>query len=103
LWGSPSTGGRIIATVSESVSSRCTIGYYALTDASHSSTSLNLFHSVATGNLNGLEADGVGAVITVAQSMVIENFQNVNGNGIVQSFGDNYLDKPTSLTNINKQ
>jgi hypothetical protein len=103
LWGNPSTGGQITATVSDSNSSGNGIGFYALTDAGHSATSLNLFHSVAAYNLFGLDADGGGAVITTAQSMVIGNVNDVGGAGIVQTFGDNYLDQPTSLTNINKQ
>jgi Right handed beta helix region len=109
LWGAANPGGQIApiaATVSESISSRSLIAFYALTDASHSKISLNLFHSIAENNFTGLKADGGGAVITAAQSMVIGSSEDVAtpNNGIVQSFGDNYFDQQSlNLPNINKQ
>jgi hypothetical protein len=107
LWGTPSTGGDITATVSESSASGNRYGFAAITDSSHSATWLSLFHCVASYNSQALNADGGGAIITVAQSMVNGNFSNwyIQNDAIVRSYGDNYFDDRAlnlgSLTNYN--
>jgi hypothetical protein len=107
LWGSPSAGGFIYATVSESVSSGNSTAFYVLTDASHAQTTLSLFHSVTSYNGVGLFADGGGAFITTTQSLAIDNLVdlNINNAGVVKSFGDNYFGNVFggNLTPINKQ
>jgi hypothetical protein len=92
LWGSLGNGD-INAAVSESTFSASGVGLYALTDASHSTVKLNVFHSVVTMSKFGIAADGAGATIITANSMSTENlgaWNTLNG-GVVQSYGDNYF------------
>jgi hypothetical protein len=59
---------------------------------------LMLFHSVAANNITGVRADGTGATLRIANSMVTGNtngWQAVSG-GVVESYGDNYIDGNTS-------
>jgi hypothetical protein len=86
------SNGVINAIVSESAVSGSSYGYYALTDASHSTVQLSVFHSVATANVDGLRAEGVGATITAANSMSTGNSVawEIDGfsSGVVQSYAD---------------
>jgi len=98
LWGAPSTpspgSGPIVANVVESTASGSAFGFYALTADNHTPVLISLLHSVATGNGGaGLHADGVGAAISAAKSMVTGNAKDweIVNSGSVVSFGDNYF------------
>jgi hypothetical protein len=82
------------ASVYDSVAAGNAIGFLAFNN-SGSSTTLMLFHSVAADNdSSGVMADGSGAILRVAQSMVTGNSSGwvTNHSGVVQSYGDNYID-----------
>ena len=72
-------------------------------------TALSLFHSVSANNGTGISAQGVGATLRVAQSMVTGNAAGwiATSGGVVASYGDNYIDgngaNTGSLTTIIKQ
>jgi hypothetical protein len=107
--GETSTG-TINATVSGSVAARNSYaGFVAGTATGQAPTTLTLFQSVATSNGNGIRAEGVGATLRAAQSMVTGNTSGwvVSQSGVVQSYGDNYIDgngsNTGSLTSIVKQ
>jgi len=95
LWGALSTGqDYIVANVVESTVSGSAFGFYALTGDGHPPVLISLLHSVATGNGGaGLHADGFGAEISAAKSMVTGNAKDweIANNGSVVSFGDNYF------------
>jgi hypothetical protein len=112
VYGANSTG-TINATASESVAAGDRGGgFFAFSNPGQAATTFTLFHSVATNNLIGIEADETNAILTAAQSMVTGNtfagFVAENG-GVVQSYGDNYFNNNGSnvgsLTSIsaNKQ
>jgi len=92
--GTNSTG-TINVGVSESVSAgNGGAGFSAVTSSGHAPITLMVFHSFAAHNDTGLVAQGTGAVLNLAQSMVTGN---ANGwqifiSGAVQSYGDNYID-----------
>jgi hypothetical protein len=98
--------GTIKATVSESVATGNShldqVGFFAV------SSTLTVFHSVASNNYTGIEAAGSGGTLTIAQSMVTGNNFGWNaGGGVVQSYGDNYFNgngsNAGSLTPVSKQ
>lgn len=102
--------GTITATVSESVAARnATFGFLAETSSGHAPTTLMLVRSVAANNNIGIEAQGNGAALRVAQSTVTGSPASgwlING-GIIYSYGDNYMDgnggNTGTLTSVVKQ
>jgi len=60
--------------------------------------SLMLFHSVSTHNGDGVVAFNTGATLRLANSTVTGNTNGwfVSGSGVVNSYGDNYVDGNTS-------
>jgi len=94
LDGTGSTGA-INVTVAESVAAgNGGSGFLTLTAPGNSPVTLMLFHSVAANNPFGATAQGGGAVVNLAQSMVTGNangWRTFDG-GVVQSYGDNYID-----------
>jgi hypothetical protein len=100
--------GTVKATVSESVVAGNRDGFFSLTQTGNAPTSLMVFHSVAANNGTGVEADGPGATLRLANSTVTGNAHGwVASGGIVDSYGDNYIDgngaNIGSLTPISKQ
>ena len=53
-----------------------------------------VFHSVAANNDTAFWANGAGATLRVANSMVTGNINGwkATAGGVVQSYGDNYID-----------
>jgi hypothetical protein len=98
VWGAQSTpineDVTIVANVVESTASGGQYGFYALTGTVQTPVLISLFNSVATGAHNaGLRAEGAGAVIIAAKSMVTGNgkdWETVNGSSVL-SLGDNYI------------
>jgi hypothetical protein len=92
--------GTVRATVSESVAhSNTNAGFYVATASSSTApTTLMVFHSVASNNVTGLQAEGyTGATLLVAQSTVTGNTNGWTATGgVVQSYGDNYIDGNTT-------
>jgi len=92
-----SSTGTVNATVSESVASgNASFDYVAASNTGQAPTTLMVLHSVASGALvaAGVAAQGSGATLNIANSMVTENaigWSAVNG-GVLQSYGDNYID-----------
>lgn len=96
--GSQSAGANTIkATVYESVAAGSTVGsagFYAYTLTGQAPTSLLVFNSVSANNVVGIEANGTGATLRLANSAVTGNTNSwvaTNG-GVVASYGDNYID-----------
>jgi hypothetical protein len=105
-----SSTGTVKATVSDSVAARNAEGFYALSSPGHALTTLSLFHSVAANNGVGIVANGTGATLRAAQSMVTGNATAgwfIASSGVVASYGDNYIDgngpNSGSLTSIARQ
>jgi hypothetical protein len=100
----------INATVSESVAAgNGFVGLYSATTSSNAPTSLMVSHSVAANSVTGVEANGTGATLRLANSTVTGNtdgWEALSG-GIVATYGDNYIDgngtNTGSLTPISKQ
>jgi hypothetical protein len=92
-----SSTGTVNATVSESVASgNANFDYLAASSAGQAPTTLMVLHSVASGTrfAAGVAAQGSGAALNMANSMVTENaigWSAANG-GVLQSYGDNYID-----------
>ncbi|MEA2990444.1 MAG: hypothetical protein QOG83_3155, partial [Alphaproteobacteria bacterium] len=92
--GSASTG-TIIAAASNSVASgNGGAGFSATTSAGQAPIALLLFRSAAGNNATGIQAQGVGATVRAARSMVTGNASawSAAGSGVLQSYGDNYID-----------
>jgi len=87
------------ATVSDSVAAgNGQVGFFSETSSSTAPISVMVFHSVAANNFYGVSAQGSGATLRLANSTVTGN---TNGwqvfiSGIVDSYGDNYIDGNTS-------
>jgi hypothetical protein len=75
-------------------------GRFAVATAGRAPTTLMVFHSVAANNNVGVTAQGTGATLNLAQSMVAGNTHgwSVTNNGVLQSYGDNYIDGNGSNT-----
>lgn len=96
--GSNSTG-MVNATVYDSVAvGNFAIGLAALTTKGKAPTTVMLFHSVIANNSWGLNAQGPGATIRVAHSVVTANANGwfTSDSAVVQSYGDNSIDGNTS-------
>jgi hypothetical protein len=100
----------IKATVSDSVAAgNANIGFYSLTLFSNAPTSVMVSHSVAANNGVGVEANGSGGTLRLANSTVTGNAAGwvVQSGGVLDSYGDNYIDgngsNIGSLTSISKQ
>ncbi|MEA2989846.1 MAG: hypothetical protein QOG83_2557 [Alphaproteobacteria bacterium] len=110
VFGGLNTGA-INVTVADSVAARNnSAGFAVLSNTLQAPTTLSLFHSVSANNGVGIQADGAGAKLRVAQSMVTGNATNgwiASGGGLLQSYGDNYIDGNGSntgvLTGVTKQ
>ena len=97
--GALNTGtGTVNATVTDSVASNNTFGMAIITDVNLASVGLLVVHSVAANNTVGLASQGSNAILRVAQSTVTGNtlgWETITS-GVVQSYGDNYIDFNTS-------
>ena len=85
----------INATVSESVAARNgNVGLFSQTQPGQAPTSLMVFHTVVANNDFGVDADGTGATVRLANSTVTGNANGwfVSNSGVVDSYGDNYID-----------
>jgi Right handed beta helix region len=98
------------ATVSDSVAAgNHGGGFLSYTQSGKAPTSLMVFHSVTANNVSGVEANGAGAVLRLANSTVTGNASGwlAQSGGVVASYGDNYIDgngsNSGSLTPISKQ
>ena len=97
-WLGQISNGTLSATVSDSVAARNGgAGFFAASSSGSALTTLMLFHSVAANNGVGLLAQGAGATLRAAQSMVTGNASgwSISGGltpGVIQSYGDNYID-----------
>jgi hypothetical protein len=91
--------GSVKGTVSDSsASGNAFTAYVAQTDAAHAPTSMMLYRSVAANNGGGVYADGVGAIVRMSQSVLTANNVGWGGaTGIVNSYGDNYIDGNNSF------
>ncbi len=68
-----------------------------LSASGHASATLMVFHSVAANNGVGIEAQGMGATLRAAQSMVTGNTNGwLAGGGMLLSAGDNTFEGNTS-------
>ena len=96
----------ITATASESVAAgNGNVGFNAL--AAGVSTYFTLFHCVAVNNVIGIEASGVGAILSVEQTTLDRNITfswQISSSGTIFSYGDNYaeLGSSGSVTPISK-
>ena len=85
----------INATVSDSVAAgNGDVGFFSTTDSSQAPTSLMVSHSVAANNVAGVYVSGIGATLRLANSTVTGNtngWEAINS-GVVDSYGDNYID-----------
>jgi hypothetical protein len=96
----------IEATASETVAAgNGGIGFNAT--SAGTSTYLTLFHCVAVNNGTGIEANGVGATLSVEQSNLNRNISNswqISSSGVIFTYGDNYANGPGSgsLSTISK-
>jgi hypothetical protein len=97
--GGNSTG-MVNATVYDSVAvGNFATGLSAFTTKGRAPITLMLFHSIIANTTgSGLNAQGPGATIRVAHSMVTANTNGwfTSDSGVVQSYGDNYIDGNTS-------
>jgi Right handed beta helix region len=88
---SPGTN-TIKATVSESVAAGNVLaGFFAFSQSGNAATSLMVFHSVAANNGFGVEAQGTGATVRLANSAVTGNTNGWTGSGVL-SDGDNTIE-----------
>jgi hypothetical protein len=88
------------ATVSESVAAgNVGFGFCSFTQSGKAPTSLMVFHSVAANNGTGVEANGTGATVRLANSTVTGNAVGwiAQSIGVVDSYGDNYIDGNTAF------
>jgi hypothetical protein len=102
--------GTVNATVSDSVAARnSAVGFFAYSTTGQAPATLVLFHSVAANNFYGIGANGVGATLRAAQSVVTGNTvgRSATTSGVVASYGNNYIDGNGSdvgvLTPVAKQ
>ena len=94
VYGGTSTGS-IKADVYDSVAAGNTnIGFAAVTFGGGAPTTLTVSRSISANNLDGLYAEGTGALIRVANSMVIGNANGwlTASSGVLQSAGDNTIE-----------
>ena len=93
--GVDSTGPAVKVTVYDSIASaNSDSGFFVITRLGYAATTLMLLNSVAANNDRGLVAVG-GATIRVAHSAVTGNnlgWDASTGGGVVQSYGNNYID-----------
>jgi hypothetical protein len=85
----------INATVSESIAAgNGVVGFTSFSPSGQAPTSLMLFHSVAANNVAGVVANSTGATLRLANSTVTGNQIGwaVQSSGVVDSYGDNYID-----------
>jgi Right handed beta helix region len=82
------------ATVSESVAARNgNDGFFSTTTLNNAPTSVMVFHSVAANNGTGVETNGTGATLRLANSIVTGNASGwVASGGAVLSDGDNTIE-----------
>jgi len=72
-------------------------GFFADTISGHAPTTLMVFNSIAANNNTGLVAQGAGATLRVAHSMVTGNVSGwINTGGVLLSAGDNTIEGNTS-------
>jgi len=96
LDGVNSTG-TVQGTVYDSVAAgNGGVGFTPITTSGHAPTTLMVFNSVAANNAGGLIAQGTGATLRVAHSMVTGNISGwFNNAGVLQSAGDNTIEGNT--------
>jgi len=98
--GSNSAGTNTVnATVSESVAAgNFQTGFFSNSQSGYAPTSLMVSHSVAANNGTGVGAVGAGATLRLANSTVTGNTNGWQAfsSGVVDSYGDNYIDGNTS-------
>ena len=107
---SSASANTVNATVSESVAAgNGMVGFYSATQSGSAPTRLMVFHSVAANNGTGIAAFGIGGTLRLANSTVTGNTYGwqVQTSGVVDSYGDNYIDgngtNTGSLTPIARQ
>jgi hypothetical protein len=91
--GSSVTGASLNVTIVDSeASNNGNLGVVA--GASVGTTAVIVRNVIASGNKTGLEADGIGAILWVAHSVVTGNGTGVSTSvsGIINSYGDNDID-----------
>ena len=100
----------INATVADSVAAgNGQAGFTSITTSGKAPASFMVFHSVAANNGTGVSAAGPGATVSIANSTLTGNATGwvVFPSGIVNSYGDNYIDgngtNTGSLTPISRQ
>jgi hypothetical protein len=99
LDGASSTG-TLKGTIYESVAAEnggngAGLGFFAFTATGKAPTTLMVFHSVSANNSQGLGAQGPGATLRLANSMITGNSAfswGANSGGVLQSYSDNYID-----------
>lgn len=107
VWGGDSTGTIKVTAYDSVASSNADAGIFVSTRAGYAPTVLMLFHSVSTNNGRGLVANGEGATVRVAHSVLTGNgdptlfglqgaWQTSSG-GTLFSYGDNYIDGNGSM------
>jgi hypothetical protein len=114
LDGANSTG-TLKGTVYESVAAQnggagAGLGFFSFTATGKAPTTLMVFHSVSANNSQGLAAQGTGATLRLANSMITGNVAvswGATSGGVLQSYGDNYIDgngdgDPTPPTTLRK-
>ena len=101
----------IQATAADSIAAGNTeTGFYIYTASGYAPTTLTLVRSVSANNWVGVHSHGTGGIVRLANSTVTGNGSlgwDVETGGVVQSYGDNYIDgngsNVGSLTPIPKQ
>jgi hypothetical protein len=84
-----------VAVTDSVASNNNQMGFYFHLAAGHSVSNLVLTRSTASGNGAGIVADSANATLWLAQSTVTENSgngYNASSGGVINSYGDNYID-----------
>jgi len=110
VYGGLSAGTNTVnATVSDSVAAGNFDGFVSASQSGSAPTSVMVFHSVAANNSTGVAVTGTGATLRLANSTVTGNTNGwtATTSGVVDSYGDNYIDgngsNTGSLTPIARQ
>jgi len=89
--GSSGTGTLTVA-VTDSVAANNNESGFRVASSNNSVSSLSLTRSQALSNGTGVEAQGIHATLSLAQSMVTGNGSGfATGSGVIETYGDNYL------------
>jgi hypothetical protein len=105
--GSSGTGA-LTVSVTDSVAANNNLGFVSESMAGRSVTNLSLTRVQAASNHTGIAAFGATATVWLSQSTVAGNVVSFDANGVIMSYGDNYLAADNgapigSLTSVARQ